>query len=158
MSRLPDDPATFVAAAEQGINSYDLAATVSPYAAGATLESITDGARESFTGLEAIRSAWSGYLAGMRSTGFRLRKTLVSAADGILVNTWESDFGGRTRGGGIETWSFDGDARVVEHRMYTFFEIRPSTDPLQRIRLFLGHPKLALAFLRATARTGRSRP
>jgi ketosteroid isomerase-like protein len=151
---LPADPAAFVAAAERGINEYDLEATVAAYAPGAVLESITEGARERFEGAEAIRAGWRGYLEGMRATRFRLRKTLVSAADGTIVNTWTSDFAGRTHGGGIETWRFDAGGRVREHTMWTFFEIRASTDLLQRIRLLLAHPRLALAFLRATLRSG----
>lgn len=149
---LPEDPAGFVAAAERAINDYDLEATVAPYAPDATLESLTEGARERFDGADSIRRGWRGYLAGMRSTGFRLRKTLLTASDGVLVNTWESDFRGRTHGAGIEIWRFDSEGRVSAHRMYTFFEIRSSTDLLQRLRLLITHPRLAVAFLRATLR------
>jgi ketosteroid isomerase-like protein len=151
--RLPDDPAAFIAAAEQGINEYDLEATAGAYAPNATLESVTDGARETFRGADEIREAWAGYLAGMRSTGFSLRKSLVSAAGDVIVNKWESDFRGRTRGGGIETWRFDSDGRVAEHHMYTHFEIRPATDLRQRLRLLVTHPRIAVAFLRATLRS-----
>ncbi len=148
--KLPDDPAAFVAAAQRGINGYDLEATAAPYARDAILVSITDGAREQFRGAEAIRDAWAGYLTGMRRTGFRLAKSLVSADGGVIVNTWTSDFRGRTHGGGIETWRFDGEGRVAEHTMYAFFEVRPSTDLVQRLRLLAIHPRLAIAFLRAT--------
>lgn len=150
--RLPDDPAAFVAAAERGINERDLDATAGPYAPGATLVAVTDGARERFEGAAAIRAAWAGYLDGMRSTSFALRKKLVTAAGDTIVNTWTSDFGGRTPGGGIETWRFDAEARVREHTMWTFFEIRPSTDLVQRLRLLAAHPRIAAAFLRATLR------
>jgi ketosteroid isomerase-like protein len=153
--RLPEDPVAFVAAAERGINEYDLEATVAAYAPDATLESISDGARESFHGAEEIRRGWAGYLEGMRDTGFNLEKTFVSATDGVLVNSWESDFRGRTRGGGVEIWRFDADGRVAHHRMYTHFEIRPSTDFLQRLRLVMTHPRIAIAFLRATLRSTR---
>src|SRR4051794_40075744 len=90
--KLPDDPAAFVAAAARGINEYDLDATAGPYADDATLESIADGALEAFRGAGEIRAGWAGYLEGMRRTGFNLEKTLVSATDGVIVNTWESDF------------------------------------------------------------------
>jgi ketosteroid isomerase-like protein len=153
MGRLPDDPTAFVAAAEQAINNYDLEATAGVYATGAVMHSVTDGAEESFEGADAIRTAWSGYLEGMRSTGFQLAKTLVSANGETLVNNYESSFRDGRTGRGIETWRFDSDARVVEHHMYSFFETRPSSSLVQQLRLLFAYPRIALAFLRATRRS-----
>jgi hypothetical protein len=76
----------------------------------------------------------------------------------VIVNTWTSTFGGRMPGGGVETWRFDGEGKVVDHRMYTFVEFRPSSSIVQRFRLAIAHPRVAIAFLRATARRRRRDP
>lgn len=145
---LPDDPAAFVAAAERGINERDLAATVAVYGRRARLESLTDGAWERHDGAEEIRKAWAGYLAAMASRGFWLEKTLTAAAGDTIVNHWVGGLGRRTDAHGIEYWRFDDDGRVREHRMYSFLNVRPSTSPLQRLRLTLTYPRTALSFLR----------
>jgi ketosteroid isomerase-like protein len=154
MGSLPDDPSAFVAAAEHAINAYDLEGTAAVYAANAVMQSVTDGAEERFEGARAIRTAWSGYLDGMRTTGFQLTKTLVSANGETLVNSYESSFRDGRSGRGIETWRFDSEGRVVDHHMYSFFEVRPSGSLVQRMRLMMMYPRIALAFLRATRRSG----
>jgi hypothetical protein len=120
------------------------------YSPGAVLRSVTDGAREEHRGAEAIREAVAGYLAGMEATGFGLRKELLVAADGFLVNRWDSRFRGGRTGEGIETWRFGADGLVCEHTMLTFFDVRPSTGAAARLRLLVAYPRIALAFLRAT--------
>jgi ketosteroid isomerase-like protein len=154
MGLLPQDPVAFVAAAEDAINHYDLEATAGLYADAALLHSVTDGAEEHFEGADAIRTAWAGYLEGMRSTGFQLSKTLVSADGETLVNSYESSFRDGRSGRGIETWRFDSEGRVVDHHMYSFFEVRPSGSLVQRLRLLMMYPRIGLAFLRATRRSG----
>ncbi|MEA2479057.1 MAG: hypothetical protein QOJ07_979 [Thermoleophilaceae bacterium] len=154
---LPGDPAAFVAAAERGINTRDLDATAAVYAEAATLESLTDGAREEYRGAEAIRSAWSAYLEAMEARSFRLHKTLTAVSGDTIVNQWEGTLGGRTDAQGIEYWRFDADAKVSEHRMYTFMNVKPSSSPIQRLRLTIAYPATALAFLRAQARERVSR-
>lgn len=151
---LPDDPAAFVAAAEAGINAYDLDATAAVYARDGLLENYVDGAFEGWDGGDAIRDAWSAYLDAMRERRFTLRKTLLSAADDTIVNTWTGSLGGRTDAQGIEYWRFDGDAKVREHRMYTLMNVKPSTSPLARLRMAAAYPLSALAFLRARKRAG----
>ena len=145
---LPEDPRAFVAAAERGINGRDLDATASVYSPDARLTSLTDGAIETYTGSDAIRRAWSGYLAAFADRGFRLEKQLLTAADDTIVNTWTGTLGGRTEARGIEYWRFDDDGRVREHEMYSYLNAKPSTSPLQRLRLMLAYPVTALAFLR----------
>jgi YD repeat-containing protein len=152
---LPDDPAQFVAAAERGINERDLEATVGVYSPDALFESLTDGALEKYRGGDAIRRAWSGYLAAMDARGFRLSKRLTAVEGDTIVNEWTGSLGGRTDAQGIERWTFDGDGRVSEHRMYTFLNLKPSESPLQRLRLAAAYPLTALAFLREQRRAGR---
>jgi hypothetical protein len=151
---LPDDPAAFVLAAERGINEYDLAATAAAYAPDGRLENYVDGAFECWEGGDAIRSAWGAYLDAMRRRGFTLRKTLLSASDDTIVNTWTGSLAGRTDAEGIEYWRFDDAGRVREHRMYSLMNVKPSTSPLARARMALAYPLSSLAFLRARRRAG----
>lgn len=150
---LPEDPAAFVAAAEQGINDYDLEATASVYAADARLENFVDGGYEEWHGAD-VRRAWSAYLDAMEERRFTLRKTLVSATDDTIVNTWTGSLGGRTDAQGIEYWRFDDAGKVREHRMYSLMNVKPSTHPLARLRMALSYPLSALAILRASKRRG----
>jgi hypothetical protein len=151
---LPDDPAAFVAAAERGINEYDLDATAAAYARDARLENYVDGAFEAWDGGDRVREAWGAYLDAMRERGFTLRKTLLSAGGDTIVNTWTGSLGGRTDAQGIEYWRFDDDAKVREHRMYSLMNVKASTHPLARLRMALAYPLSSLAFLRARKRAG----
>jgi hypothetical protein len=145
---VPDDPTTFIAAAERGINERDLDATAGVYAPDARLESFTDGAHEQYRGADQVRTAWKGYLAAMDDRGFTLSKKLTAVSDDTIVNDWTGTLGGRTEAHGIESWRFDDSGKVAEHQMYTFLNVKPSTSPLQRLRLSLDYPLTALAFLR----------
>ena len=149
---LPDDPSEFIAAAERGINQRDLEATASVYADDALLEAITDGAVERFLGADEIRAGWEGYLKAMDQRGFSLRKQLRAVEGDTIVNEWTGTLGGRTKAIGIEHWTFDDGGKVRMHRMYSFLNIKPSTNPLQRLRLTLNYPLTAIAFLRARSR------
>ena len=151
---LPEDPAAFVAAAEAGINSYDLDATAGVYARDGRLENYVDGAFERWDGGDAVRGAWGAYLEAMSERRFTLRKTLLSAEGDTIVNTWTGSLGGRTDAQGIEYWRFDGDGKVREHRMYSLMNVRPSTDLRARLRMALAYPLSSLAFLRARKRAG----
>lgn len=149
---VPSDPQAFIAAAEGAINERDLEATASVYSADAFMQTITDGAEESFTGASAVRAAWAGYLEAMAERDFRLAKTIVSVADEVIVNEWTGTIGGRTESRGIEYWVFDAVEKVREHRLYTFLEVRPSTSLVQRARLGISYPRTALSLLRAQRR------
>ena len=144
-----------MAAAERATNERDLEATLAAYAPTARLESLTDGAWERYEGIEEIKRAWTGYLAAMKSRGFWLEKTLTSASDDTIVNHWVGGLGGRTDAQGIEYWRFDDEARVREHRMYSFLNVKPSRSLLQRLRLMLAYPRTALSFLRAQRKASR---
>ncbi|MEA2474307.1 MAG: hypothetical protein QOE06_2222, partial [Thermoleophilaceae bacterium] len=142
---LPADPAAFVLAAEQGINEYDLDATAGVYAPDGRLENYVDGAFEGWDGADQVRAAWAAYLDAMRERRFSLRKTLVSAADDTIVNTWTGSLGGRTDAEGIEYWRFGEDGRVREHRMYSLMNVKPATSPLARLRMAAAYPLSARA-------------
>jgi nuclear transport factor 2 (NTF2) superfamily protein len=149
---VPDDPTGFVAAAERGINERDLDATARVYADDARLENFFDGAREEHRGADDIRRAWSGYLEAMGERDFRLKKQLQTVGDDIIVNDWTGTLGDRTEEHGIESWRFDESGKVVEHRMFSFMNVKPADSPLQRLRLAMSYPISALAFLRAQRR------
>ena len=146
---IPDDPQAFIAAAERGINERDLDGTAGVYAADAFMQTFTDGAEESFRGAEAVRAAWASYLEAMAARDFRLAKTIVSVADEVILNEWTGTLGGRNESRGIEYWVFDDEAKVREHRLYSFLDVRPSTSPVQRARMGLAYPRTALSFLKA---------
>jgi ketosteroid isomerase-like protein len=151
---LPEDPAAFVAAAERGINEYDLDATAAVYAADGRLENFVDGSFEAWDGADRVRAAWGAYLDAMRERSFTLRKTLLSADGDTIVNTWTGSLGGRTDAQGIEYWRFDDAGKVREHRMYSLMNVKPSSNPLARARMALAYPASALAFLKARKRAG----
>ena len=151
---LPDDPAAFVAGAEKATNDYDPEAATSVYADDGRLENYVDGAFESWEGRDAIRTAWGIYLGAMGERRFSLRKTLLSAGGDTIVNTWSGTLGGRTDAEGIEYWRFDDAGKVRQHRMYSLMNVKPSTNPLARLRMAAAYPVSALAFLRARRRAG----
>ena len=154
---VPADPAAFVSAAERGINERDLEATAGVYSPEARLHALTDGAEETYAGAGAVRDAWRGYLAAMDTRSFRLRKELVAVSGDTIVNEWTGSLGGRTAAQGIEYWRFDDEGKVREHRMLSYLNVKPSTSPLQRLRLALAYPLTALAFLREGRRATRRR-
>src|SRR4051794_37256498 len=151
---LPEDPVAFVKAAERMTNEGDVEATMAIYAPDATLESITDGAHERHVGTAAIRKAWQVYMSSLTSRRFTITKTLCVAADGVMVNEWQGTISGRTKTRGIERWTFGADGRVIEHAMYTFLSVRPSSSPIQRLRMLGTYPRTAAAFARNQARFG----
>ena len=142
------DAADFIAAAERATNAYDLDAVMSVYAPEITLESITDGARELHRGAPAVRRAWPGYVGGLRARRLTLSKHLVSATTDTIVNEWQG-VGAHRRARGFEVWRRSGTGQVVEHRLFTFVDTRPSDGALARLRLFLASPRTAIALLRA---------
>ncbi|HEX6117335.1 MAG TPA: nuclear transport factor 2 family protein [Solirubrobacterales bacterium] len=152
---VPDDPQAFIAAAERGINERDLEGTAGVYAQDAFMQTLTDGAEESFHGAGAVRGAWASYLEAMAARDFRLAKTIVSVCGDVICNEWTGTLGGHTESRGIEYWVFDGEGRVREHRLYTFLDVRPSTSPVQRVRMGLAYPRTALSFLRAQRKRSR---
>jgi hypothetical protein len=149
------EPTAFLAAAERATNLYDLDGVMAVYAPEATLESVTDGAHEVHRGAAAVRRAWTGYLGGLGERGLTLRKHLVVADGETIVNEWHGE-GRHHRARGIEVWRFAPAGQVVEHRLFTFLDTRPSEGPLARLRLAAVSPRTAVALLRAQRRARSS--
>lgn len=147
--RTPSDPKAFVAAAERLTNTRDLDGIVATYTDDAVLESITDGAREVHRGREAIRAAWSTYLELMRRGGFALSKRLLAADGEWITNSWYGTMAG-SDAYGLEAWRFGPDGRVSQHLLHSFLNVRPSDDPVARLRLLATYPVTASRFLAAT--------
>jgi ketosteroid isomerase-like protein len=150
------EPTAFLAAAERATNEYDVDAVMAVYAPDATLESVTDGAHELHRGADAVRRTWAGYLGGLGARGLTLRKHLVVADGETIVNEWQGE-GRHRRARGIEVWRFTPAGAVIEHRLFTFLDTRPSEGPLARLRLAAVSPRTAMALLRAQRRA-RSAP
>jgi hypothetical protein len=122
----PDDAAGFVFAAERATDERDAAATASLYADGATLEMVTDGALSRFRGSGEISAAWRQLMQAIDEAQLVLRKQLVAAGPDVIANEWR----GTTRAGearGSETWVFDAEGKVREHRLLTSLGVRPET-------------------------------
>lgn len=145
----PLDAAGFIAEAERLTNTHDAAGAARVYAADASLELVTDGAVEWHQGRDAIERAWRIVLDAGRANGFTVSKSLVAASETTVVNRWEGSFGDRGSCRGIESWTFDAEGLVVEHRAETFLVVRPAASWRSRLRLLLGSPRIALAFARA---------
>lgn len=156
-TRLPVDPAAFVAEAERLTNAHDAAGAAGVYAADASLELVTDGAVEWHHGRDAIERAWWIVLDAGRTRGFAVTKSVVAASATTVVNRWEGSFTGGGSCRGIESWTFGADGLVVEHRAETFLVVHPAASRRARLRLLLGSPRVALAFARAERRVGRAR-
>jgi hypothetical protein len=149
--RSPADPARFVSEAERITNERDLAGAVSVYGRDAVLETVTDGAYEHHVGVEAIRLAWAVYFAVLDRAAFVLRKQLLVADGHVVVNEWRGALA-RREAHGIECWHFDRSGWVTEHRLYSYFDVRPSESVIQRFRLLFAYPRLAMSFLREQRR------
>jgi hypothetical protein len=154
---LPADPASFIAEAERITNAWDHVAATALYVDDISLELITDGAIESYQGREEARRAWQGLMSALRKRTFTLDKTLLVAADGVIVNTWHGSLAGRTDARGLELWVFDADGLVRQHRMVSFLNVKPSNHPVARLRLALVAPIAALTILREQRRATRIR-
>jgi nuclear transport factor 2 (NTF2) superfamily protein len=151
---LPADPAAFVAAAEQSTNDRDAAAVAAVFALDADSVIVTDGAEERYHGREHIHLAWQALLAGMERRRLHLTKALVTAGDGVIVNTWRGSLNGRTDARGIEVWHFDADGLVREHQLYNYLSVRPSANLVARLKLGLVYPLTGLTLLREQRRVG----
>jgi hypothetical protein len=113
------------------------------------ISSQTDGALESYHGLPEIQGAWRVYMTVLRSVGLRLKKRLLVASGEVIMNDWHGELANGAMARGVERWRFDAQARVVEHDMFTHLDVRPSTSTLQRLRLLVCQPRIAIPFLRA---------
>jgi hypothetical protein len=157
-ARLPSDPAAFVTDAERTTNERTFEAMRGAYSEDAVFVCVADGAVTRAVGADEVIAAWRVLGAFMARRSFELTKTLLLAADGVIVNEWTGSLAGRTTATGIEVWRFDADGLICEHRLYSYLNTRDARSTLQRLRLFASYPLTAIAFgraERAAARTER---
>lgn len=150
--RRPDDAIAFVDAIERATNEYRTDAIYDIFARQARSVTITDGAREVSTGVDAIHAAWAQACMTFKARQFQLRKQLVAATDDLIVNDWRGGPYGRPDGCGIEIWRFDNNSKVIEQLLYNYLKVRPPLHPIQTLKLLLGSPGMTIAAGRARLR------
>ena len=143
-SRLPDDPAQFVAEAQRMTNERDVDAVMGVYGPAPLLELVTEGAVEQHVGAPQIRAAWSMLLGVFERRGVLVEKTVIAIDDGVIVNGWESVGPGPSMRC-LEVWAFGEDARVVRHLAHTFIDVKPADSWHARARVVISSPRLAAA-------------
>lgn len=153
-ARLPGDIAAFVADAERVTNSHALEEILAVYAAEPVLEMVTEGASSRHEGTAAVRAAWTPLVEAFARERFAVRKTVIAAADGVLVNGWEGSSRRRTEMRGLEVWAFDDQSQVVRHLLHTFVDVRPAASWRARLRVLVASPGLALTLAAAERRAG----
>ena len=136
------DVAEFLKSAESAFNEKDIEAACADYAQDATLEFLTNGTYDSFSGLERIKSGWRGVFYALPY--FSLRKTLVLSDGQKIVNEWEGtiDKRGKTQARGIEIWSLNASGKVVHHKLYTFLKLYSADDLRGKLLFGLTNPVL----------------
>ena len=143
---IPDDPVAFVAEAERISNQADVAALRPVFADDAVLESTADGVFERYRGAEAVLSAWTALLRATKARRQVIRKRVLTVGDDTIVNDYEGTMGSRPVRG-IESWRFDAEGKVCEHRVYSTLSARPSSDLRALLRLGANYPLTALRIL-----------
>jgi hypothetical protein len=156
-SRLPADPAVFVKTAERTTNERTFEAMRDAYSEDAVFVCVADGAVTRAVGVDEVIAAWRVFGAFMARRAFTLEKTLLVAADGVIVNELTGSLGGRTAALGIEVWRFDDEGLICEHRLYSYLNTRDARSSLQRLRLFASYPRTAIAFGLSAGRPSRAR-
>lgn len=156
--RVRVDPEAFVAEAERLTNAHDVEGTMTVYAADAALELVTHGAVEWHRGHDEIADAWRAVMGAGATLGFAVSKEVVAATPSVVVNRWTGTFGGRGACRGIESWVFDEEGLVVEHRLETFLATHPGDSVAGRLAVLLAAPRAALGLARAqwAVRRGRA--
>lgn len=121
-TRFPDAE-TFLRSAESAFNQKDIKAACAEYADEATLEFLTNGTFDSFSGLSRIKVGWRGVFKAIPY--FRLKKTLVLSDAQKIVNEWEGTIDKREKvpARGIEIWHFNTKGKVIHHKLYTFLKV-----------------------------------
>lgn len=148
-ARLPQDPVEFVQAAERLTNSYDLEGALALYADDAVVEVIANGAREEVKGRDAIRGSLEQFSGALKDGRFWCRKVLLSASGDLIVNDWTGGFGERGGARGMETWRFDEQGKVVEHRLMTFFSVQPASSLRAALDVGVSAPGIAVQLAKA---------
>lgn len=146
---IPEDPGKFVARAAQATNTCDTAWPMQIYAQDIRLELIGDGIHDVQTGAAAVKPALEGLYQWFAAIDAHLTKTLVATSDDTIVNTWDGTlFNGSQTTHGAEIWRFDETGHVRHNVLYTSVNPKRPSNPLAALRMLLGHPRPALAYLK----------
>lgn len=137
----------FAAEAERITNAALLEDWMAVYAKDAIAEWIVDGSSECHRGIEEIRGAATTMANVWRDQHLKVKKTVQCADEDTLALTWTGGFDGGDRQFGTEIWTLR-DGLVIRHQMYAYLDVRPSSSPLARLRVFLNAPRQALSLLR----------
>jgi hypothetical protein len=151
---VPADASRFVADAQRISNAANVEEALAIYAPDAVLESVTDGTLLAHRGSSELRAGIEIMFSVARARSVHVQKELVAVADDTIVNRWEGTVGRRQQTRGVEIWKFDENGMVCHQRLYTFLDVRPESDWVQRLRLLVLYPRTALAFVRAQLRVG----
>lgn len=153
---LPEDPAEFVARAQDATNSGNVDWAMSVYAPTIELETFGDGLREVNRGPADVRRAVTVIYDWLGSMDSHITKTLVAASGDAIVNTAEARlFGGATTVYASEFWYFDDTGAVIRNVIYQSMNPRSFRHPKTAISGLILHPRLGLRYVRARARTSR---
>ncbi len=136
------DAHEFINAAESAFNNKDLDAACAGYAQNATLESLTNGSCDSFSGIERISVAWKGIFKAMPH--FILTKRIVLSSQQKIINEWEGtiDRKRKVQSRGIEIWTFNELGQVIHHKLYTFLKVYSADDLKGKLLFGLASPVL----------------
>lgn len=134
----------FIAQAEQAFNAKDLEAACADYAENAILELFTDGIQDIFNGSNEIRQAWKAIFKAIPH--FYLEKKITTADQYTIVNEWSGtiDIKAKKAARGIEIWRFNQNGQVIQHTLYSFFQLYTSKALSGKIHFFLKHPIIGI--------------
>jgi SnoaL-like domain len=146
---VPADAEHFVAEAARISNAADVQEALAVYAPDAVLECITDGTLLVHRGTAELRPGIEVMFSVARARRILVSKQLVATTSDTIVNIWRGTVAGKHTTRGIEVWRFNTEGKVCHQQMYTFLNVCPDSDWVQRLRLLVLSPRTALAFLRA---------
>ncbi len=156
-AQLPQDPVAFIARAEQATNSRDVDWAMSTYAKTIRLETYGDGVCEVSEGYADVRRVVATIYDWLQAIDGRIRKTLIVAANDVLVNQWEGSLlGAKSATYGAEFWYFDGTGHVTRNVLYQSLDPKPLFHPLTGVRSLFSHPRLSISYLAARGRARRA--
>jgi hypothetical protein len=153
--RVPDDPAGFVALAQDAANAYDTAWPLTVYAPDIRLEVLGDGIHDVHNGIDDVRPALELLYGWFDRTQARISKTLVATSSDTIVNLADGVILNGQTIHGAEFWKFDQHGQVVHNLLYTSVNPKPLSHPLALLRMLIGHPRPALTHLAVQLRQYR---
>ncbi|MGI8679409.1 MAG: hypothetical protein ACR2LX_12120 [Jatrophihabitans sp.] len=151
---LPENPAKFVAQAQNATNSCDVDWAMSVYAPNVELETFGDGLHEVNRGSAQVRRAVTVIYDWLGSMDSHITKTLVAASGDAIVNIAEARlFGGTKIVYASEFWYFDETGAVIRNVIYQSMDPRSFRHPKTAVGGLILHPRLGLRYVCARART-----